>query len=111
MKLQEQLSNGEWVDCGDRTEYFLNRCAKTNGLTRDEVIVALGAGRTIRNDVADWYSNCRDQDAIERIRTARRAAAPATMVRCACGHSVPSVMVMTTTNGTSCPDCYYKMSA
>jgi len=31
-------------------------------------------------------------------------------VACDCGHSVPRSQVMTTSRGTSCPDCYDKMS-
>jgi hypothetical protein len=31
-------------------------------------------------------------------------------VRCSCGHSVPKIQVMNASNGTSCPDCYDRMS-
>lgn len=31
-------------------------------------------------------------------------------VLCACGHKVPKSLVMTTSLGSSCPDCYDKMS-
>jgi len=39
---------------------------------------------------------------------APRPAAP--MVRCDCGHSVVPVLVMNASRGTSCPDCYDRMS-
>ena len=32
------------------------------------------------------------------------------MVRCDCGHTVPASEVMTASLGTSCPDCYDRMS-
>jgi len=32
------------------------------------------------------------------------------MVRCNCGHSVARSDMMTTSSGTSCPDCYDRMS-
>lgn len=39
-----------------------------------------------------------------------QAAAPVEMVKCNCGHSVPRVQVMNASTGTSCPDCYDRMS-
>lgn len=33
-----------------------------------------------------------------------------TMVKCACGHSVPPALVMWANLGTCCPDCYDRMS-
>jgi len=130
MRMQYQLSNGAWVDCGDRTEQFLARCEKYNGikpdgeivaacvpsvrspLTRDEVLAALSAGKSLRNDAADWYSNCRDLETVEYIRTERQAKQPPIeMVKCSCGHTVPRGSVMSASLGTSCPDCYDRMSA
>ena len=127
MRLQYQLSNGSWVDCADRTEEFLARCEKNNGpdaagnivprfrairdLTRDEAIADLATGKTLRNDPADWYSECRDGEAAERIVTARRAnRRPVEMVKCSCGHTIPRMSVMSASMGTSCPDCYDRMS-
>lgn len=82
MRLQYQLSNGKWIDCDDRTDEFLRRCETNNGpdetgkivprflatrdLTRDEVIQYLAAGAELRNHPADWYSECRDGEAVER---------------------------------------------
>ena len=101
LKLQYQLSNGSWVSCDnpatqweparDRTEDFLLRCEKFNGmlddkkivpifratrpLTRDEVLTALLIGRELRNDKNDWYSNCRSGSAYEaKLATRHRAA-------------------------------------
>ena len=31
------------------------------------------------------------------------------MVRCSCGHTVSAMLVMSTSHGTSCPDCYDRM--
>jgi len=128
MKIQYQTSNGRWLDCDERTDEFLTRCEKFNGkdadglvvpafqsvrlLTRDEVISALDIGITLRDTGdGDWYDNCRDSDAIERIQAERRAAMPAVkMVKCACGHTIPASSVMSTSMGSSCPDCYDRMS-
>ena len=32
------------------------------------------------------------------------------MRRCSCGHTIPENLVMSASMGTSCPDCYDKMS-
>lgn len=60
-KLQRRLSNGSWVDCNDRTEEFLNKCVKNDyhNYTMDEVVEILESGKKVRNDVSDWYSECR----------------------------------------------------
>lgn len=42
-------------------------------------------------------------------KSAQTVTVPA-MVKCSCGHTVPSVQVMNASNGTSCPDCYDRMS-
>lgn len=136
LNLQYQLSNGNWVSCNkpatkwepatDRTEEFLTMCEKFNGmldgkivpifratrpLTRDEVLAELTAGRELRNDKDDWYSNCRSGSAYEAKLAARRAAAPPVkMVKCSCGHTVPSGSVMSASMGSSCPDCYDRLS-
>lgn len=41
----------------------------------------------------------------------KRAPQAVELVRCDCGHSVPRVQVMSASLGTSCPDCYDRMSA
>lgn len=124
MRLQYQLSNGAWVDCkhpgeSDRTEEFLNYCISNKqrvnrewvSMTREQVIDALESGATLRNDPADWYSNCRDADAVERIMAERRAnRSPVEMVKCSCGHTVPRGSVMSASLGSSCPECYDRMS-
>lgn len=72
MRLQYQLSNGNWTDCGDRTQEFLARCVEFGGMADvAAVLTALAAGKEVRNDKFDWYSVCRDGDVYE----ARRAAA------------------------------------
>ena len=133
IKLQYQLSNGSWVpadgrpEYADRTEEFLARCERNNGpdadgqivprfhatrdLTRDEVIAALQAGKTLSNDPADWYSNCRSGALVEAAMAARRARQkPVEMVRCDCGHSVPRHLAMSASLGTACAECYDRMS-
>ena len=123
MELQYQLSNGNWVDClyAAQTERFLERCVEFDSTvsTRDEAIAALGAGRVLRNDREDWYSNCRCYQAALKLHRARlekrkrqfeQNFGRPRMVTCDCGHKIPHHLVMNTTRGTSCPDCYDQMS-
>lgn len=106
--LQYQLANGAWANCnselfGDRREKFLSRCESNNAMTREEVIAALESGEILRNDPADWYSNCRYEPApVERVEPK--------MVHCDCGHSTPLGTVMSASMGTACPNCYDRMS-
>ena len=127
MKIQYQVSNGAWIDCNERADRFLTMCETFNGidadgkicpafrathlLTRDEVVAALSTGRKLRNDASDWYSNCRDGEACERKMAERIATAPPIkMVLCSCGHTIPSGSVMSASLGSSCPDCYDRLS-
>lgn len=106
MKLQYQMANGMWTDCkketGDRTEEFLARCVENSqGLTQDEVVEKLESGIEMRNHPMDWYSVCRIEKALPPQPE---------MIICACGCTIPKIAVMTTSNGSSCPDCYDDMS-
>jgi hypothetical protein len=47
------------------------------------------------------------EDELEAARLQPRKRSP--VVKCSCGHSVPSILVMSTSRGTSCPDCYDRM--
>jgi hypothetical protein len=115
MKLQYQLSNGNWIDCGDRTEEFITRCINNNSHlkinTREQIFEALSQGKTLRNDASDWYSNCRDYEAVEKIQAEKKAnQKPVEYIKCSCGHTVPRIQAMHASLGTSCPDCYDRLS-
>lgn len=120
MKLQYQLSNGTWIDCEqpgrDRTDEFLDRCVKFGGLADEPAVLeALAAGKTVRNDRDDWYSNCRDGEVIEARRAAaeaQRAAAEVAdqrpVIRCkscgATGHA-GAYPFSTLPSASLCDDC------
>jgi hypothetical protein len=101
MKLQHQMSNGSWVDCGTRTEEFLGRCEEFSSQDREGVLADLAAGKKVRNDRSDWYSVCRDGEVHEAA-----VAAPVTMKKCSCGHTVPQNLVMSGSLGSCCLKCY-----
>ena len=97
-ELQYQISNGSWEDCRERTEYFLKLCERATGMSRQEVLSALEAGKRVRYDCEDWYSFC-------RLKPAPRK--PVEMVKCDyCGCSIPRSAAINASLGTSCPDCY-----
>jgi len=120
--LQEQLSNGRWVDVPpEHAELYLGAAERFNGIdtngkfaprfrsvrpvTRDEITAALMAGQTLSHDW-DWYSKL-------RVKLAASHATPhqPTGRLLACGHVVAvSNLIMTTANGSSCPDCYDRMN-
>ena len=106
MRLQHQLSDGSWVDCGARAETFLVYCEEFSKQDRAGVLADLIAGKKVRNDRSDWYSVCRDADADAETKP----TTPAAMKKCACGHVVPQALVMSTSTGSSCVDCYDRMS-
>lgn len=136
MRLQFQLFGGRWADCNkgssDRTEDFLSRCQKANGidkdnnivprsralrdLTREEVCVALIAGKELYNGELGWESACRDGDFIEK-KLARGIGATNTIPdyphgrELGCGHTVYKVAdVQTGTLGMLCTVCYTVIS-
>ena len=51
-----------------------------------------------------------EQMAQEEARRLTARARRSKMVKCACGHTVPRGMVMSASLGSSCPDCYDRMS-
>ena len=71
----------------------------------------------------EYYSPAQGEwDAYQGIRRAYQALTAATpkqdprkpdeveMVACKCGHTVPRSLVMSASMGSSCPDCYDRMS-
>jgi len=107
MKLQYQLSNGAWIDCANRSDEFLARCIKNHPFNDESaVLAALASGKTVRNDREDWYSNCRDSDAISE-KTATRVTEPKVSLRCRCGNTghAGSYPFSTLPESGKCDDC------
>jgi len=127
--LQYQTSNGTWVDCGtgdthghygliantdknyiDLTDekinqaekYINNHPNKTSLLGKfPDVRSALSAGKKIGTGT-DWYDKIRIKP-VPRLQTVE-------MKKCDCGHTIPKNLVMSANVGTSCCDCYDRMS-
>ena len=116
MKFQTKNSAGYWVDETDETRinmfldlvlareaWFAKRQNREPMTTRQQVKDFLATSQTIHYD-NDWYAMVRDADALVKL------SRPNIVELCGCGHSVVPNLVMSTSTGTSCPDCYDKMS-
>jgi hypothetical protein len=75
------------------------------GLSRNEVIARLERGNTVR-----WCRspNFEYDHSYGMLGTVRPPKQP--VVRCACGHTCDKADVMHASLGTSCPECYDRMS-
>ena len=108
MRLQRMLGNGAWVD-DDRPMFVERVIERAIGrepmTTRQQVLDYLATGKEIHYD-NDWYALIRDADA-QPVRT---PAPVVQMVRAACGHTVARGEVMSASLGSSCEDCYDRMS-
>lgn len=122
LKLQYQVSNGTWYNCQERIAGFfkmaINDSIRMNEfnpekffvLNETEIVKKLSAGSEVRIGT-DWNDNIRSLVAVEKIVAERQAKIkPEIMRKCNCGHTIPSNQVMSASMGTSCPDCYDRMS-
>jgi len=75
------------------------------GKTRSEIIEMLNAGRSIKwcKSPNYYYDHSHGVLFKPQKRTVK-------MIECSCGHLVEENLVMMASLGTSCPDCYDKMS-
>lgn len=108
MKLQRMMSNAKWIETEAKNEIFIKAAALYNSISEDDVIAQLGDGNEIQYGT-DWYEFIRDIESITLKRSAR-VSQPVKMKLCDCGHTIQSSQVMTTSTGTSCPECYDKIS-
>jgi hypothetical protein len=90
----------------DELETAITRAMEIEGKTRDEIVALLESGKSVRWCQSPNFYYDHSYGRVGR----RRQEQPVTMVRCQCGHSVPSRQVMSASLGTSCPDCYDRMS-
>ncbi len=112
IQYESMLSNGKWYD-EPNIEKFLERAIKMDAryakcqnrpamTLASEVLVKLATGAELRYDM-DWYENIRmtpTPPALEVYETKL----------CDCGHEVNKSLAMSASLGSSCPDCYDRMS-
>lgn len=112
MKLQRKLGSNSWTDVNENfiskvvefekelSEGYLGRPRLT---TTEEVLGRLANGEELRFDT-DWNDKIRDTDAITTNKPVIE------IVKCACGHSISKNLVMAASSGSSCPNCFDRMS-
>lgn len=92
----------------ERETWYAPRVNREPMTTQEQVLDYLRNGKTIRYD-NDWYAEIRDGETYERLLAEHKARQkPIAEKLCDCGHY--SAHPMTTSSGSSCPDCYDRMS-
>lgn len=116
---------GEWFDITDeqaevkikRALEFTNATRARQGklaITEEQLRNFLLKGGEIECSATDWESipdKIRSKEGAQALLDkveAERAAIP--LVKCDCGHTIPKTQVMSASMGSSCPDCYDRMS-
>ncbi|HEY4690218.1 MAG TPA: hypothetical protein VIK33_12965 [Anaerolineae bacterium] len=75
------------------------------GKTREQIVSILESGGSVKWCKSPNFYYDHSYGVIGRKRSA-----PPEMVRCDCGHEVRVGQRMSSAHGTSCPDCYDRMS-
>lgn len=91
-------------------EAALDQASKFLNIDRAELEKMLTNGRGAGAKTGKRSSNYEYDHGMEMIRSTNRTAPKIELVKCSCGHSIPRVSVMSASMGTSCPDCYDRMS-
>ena len=92
------------------TEADLEKCIagamEIEGKTHEQVVAILESGGSVKwCESSNFY-----YDHSYGVIGTKRSAKPVQMRECACGHTVPASQVMSASLGSSCPDCYDRMS-
>lgn len=100
-----ELTQRELFDLGNETLRYHGLLQRISGyeIVHPRAIARLGETFTV-NQLWD-YSAELDKLIQEREELKRKG-----MVKCDCGHTVHKSQRMMTSNGSSCPDCYDRMS-
>ena len=76
------------------------------GKIREQIIAILESGHSVKWCESPNFYYDHSSGGMGGTRT----APPVVMVQCDCGHLVPKGQRISTSLGTSCPDCYDRMS-
>ena len=113
---QYQLSNGDWQDIDEQyINNYLDAALKRESViergitTRQQLMELLETGEKIKYDAEIWYGWIRNKNAQPKPRITQPDYP--TGRRLSCGHTVHyRHEVMSASLGTSCADCYDRMS-
>jgi hypothetical protein len=114
MQLLKQYSNGTWGRIEDeRIDFYIENILKRESWLaprlkrepmthKEEVLNYLKTGKELHWD-DEWYAKI-------KMDMSEPPERPVEMVKCDCGHTVSRCMVMSSSTGLSCPECYDRMS-
>lgn len=91
---------------GETLANVIENAAAFNHETVDAIQKRLDAGESVPWRKSPNYEYDHSTGMIRRKRTTK----PVQLVKCDCGHRVPAGQRMNASLGTSCPDCYDRMS-
>ena len=91
----------------DDLERAIVGAMKIEGQTREQIVALLESGKAV-----NWCKSANFYYDHSYGKIGRRRNAPKIEMRdCDCGHTVPRSAVMSASLGSSCPDCYDRMSS
>lgn len=114
MQLLKQYSNGTWdIVENEREDFYIEKILERESwlaprlkrepmTTKEQVLEYLKTGKELHWD-DEWY-------AVIKMEIPKKPIPSVEMVKCDCGHTIPKCSVMSTSTGTSCQDCYDRMS-
>lgn len=100
-----------WKPCtGCELEEKLNMAAEKNGMSREKLESLLNDGRGAAAKTGEQSPNYYYDHSMAMIRAANVPKKQVEMKKCDCGCTIPKMSVMSASMGSSCPDCYDRMS-
>jgi hypothetical protein len=87
-------------------ERTITGAMEIEGKTREQIISILESGKSVKWCKSPNYY----YDHSYGVIGTKRAPKSVEMAHCDCGHTVPTSQRMSASLGTSCPDCYDRMS-
>lgn len=89
----------------------LDQAAAFEKIDRTDLEKLLNDGRRAAAKTGKQSPNYYYDHGMEQIRAVAAPTKPdPVLVKCSCGHSAPRGLVMSASMGSSCPDCYDRMS-
>lgn len=90
----------------DDLERAIAGAMEIEGKTREEIITILDSGKAVKWCKSPNFFYDHSYGVIGR----KRSISSVEMIKCDCGHTVQRALVMSSSQGISCPDCYDTMS-
>lgn len=90
----------------DELETAITEAVKLNDMDRETILSMIESGKRVKWCESPNYYYDHSYGTIQKKCQEQKIE----LIKCDCGHSVPAGSVMNASVGTSCPDCYDRMS-